>query len=166
MSQALLQSLPCGWRAFGLSLLFSHAFCFVSGKTFVPAFQRGGRESRRVAIQASRAGWCYVYLGGGSTYSCVSVSDCVKFCVLRVSILGLFSAACSPISWATDLTSLWLASDVMACFFFLCRSWDGWCQSISGVFCRSISDRHQVCFLDLEDFLCCTRVRFLVDVFL
>jgi hypothetical protein len=41
-------------------------FVFVSGKAFVPAFQRGGRgrESRRAEIQCSRAGWCYVYCGG------------------------------------------------------------------------------------------------------
>ncbi len=42
-------------------------FVFVSGKTFVPAFQGGGggRESRRAGIQGSRAGWCYVYFRGG-----------------------------------------------------------------------------------------------------
>ncbi len=41
-------------------------FVFVSGKAFVPGFQRGGgRESRRAEIQASRPGWCYVYFRGG-----------------------------------------------------------------------------------------------------
>ncbi len=95
-------------------------FVFVSGKAFVPAFQRGGGEGEHEGRNPGFKGGLVlcILLGGGSTYSCVSVSDCVKFCVLRVSILGLFSAACSPISWATDLTSLWLASDVMACFFF------------------------------------------------
>jgi hypothetical protein len=92
-------------------------FVFVSGKTFVPAFQRGGggRAGGPESRLQGRVGVMYTLC----TYSCVSVSDCVKFCVLRVSILGLFSAACSPISWATDLTSLWLASDAMACFFSL-----------------------------------------------
>ncbi len=58
-------------------------FVFVSGKAFVPAFEGEGEQEGRNPVFEGGLVLCILWGGGGSTYSCVSVSDCVKFCVLR-----------------------------------------------------------------------------------
>ncbi len=142
-------------------------FAFVSGKTFVPAFQGGGKgraggpESRlqgRVGVMYTLGGGKYLFLRFGFRLREILCFEGFQSlaCFLLLAVRSPGQRILQVCGW---LLMRWRV-------FFLCRSWDGWCQSISGVFCRSIIDRHQVCFLDLEDFLCCTRVCFLVDVFL